>query len=61
MENKCNNGNISVKSMLFVKKSDCKTENCNLKIKRKYAKNKREIIKHEQGNFQQVKTQNKVC
>jgi hypothetical protein len=47
MENKCNNGNISVKSILFVKKSDCKTENGNLKIKRKYGKNKREIIKYE--------------
>ena len=47
MENKCNNGNISVKSILFVKKSDCKTENGNLNIKRKYGKNKREIIKYE--------------
>jgi hypothetical protein len=47
MKNQCNNSNRHIKAMIFIKKSDCKIENGNLKIKRKYGKNKREIINYE--------------
>ena len=50
MENKCTQSMPKIESIIFIKKTDCKIKNGELKLKRKYGKNKREIIKTEYKN-----------